>query len=118
MRFLLVLPLLLLTSCVPATAIPAPQVQSGNGSGAVLDDAVRITVIRGKIGAANTEANAAMATAEANWLNVEYPGWTIGAKQAGVDGTLVYDAVTIRKGAAMKTIYFDVSEYGWSVLPG
>ena len=117
MRFLLVLSLLALTACVPATSIPAPQVQYGNGSGAVLADAVRITGIRGEIGAANTEANAAIATAEANWLSVEYPGWTIGGKQGGVDGTMVYHAVTIRNGAASKTVYFDVSEFAWSVMP-
>ncbi len=117
MRFLLVLPMLALMACVPATSIPAPQVQYGNGSGDVLADAVRISGIRGEVGGANTEAKAAIATAEANWLNVEYPGWIIGAKQGGVDGTLVYDAVTIRNGATVKTVYFDVSEYAWSVLP-
>ena len=108
---------LFLAACVPVTPPPGPAVQYGSGGGEVLADAVAIRGIKGEMGQSNAAPRARLAAAEADWLAAAYPGWMIVGSRSGLDGYLAYDAVTIRSGSATRTVYFDISEYFFSVAP-
>lgn len=92
--------------------------QFSGGSGVDQGEAVGITGVKGEMGGENVAGKAAIKAAKANWLAENYPGWAIVSELGGVDGSMVYNAVTIRKGATTKKVYFNISEYAWSVMPG
>jgi hypothetical protein len=114
MRFVLLTALALLTACVEPAPISTDPITYGAQSGQAPDDAVIIVGAKDK---------GALEQAKRNWLAQHYPGWVMGESTMnslagqGDDGPTYYHAVAIRKGAAQKTVYFDVNHFVFSTMP-
>jgi hypothetical protein len=114
MRLVLLTAFALLTACVAPAQITTDPITYGAQSGQAPEDAVIIIGAKDK---------GELDQAKRIWLAQHYPGWVMGDSTMnslagqGDDGPTYYHAVAISKGAAQKTVYFDVNHFVFSTMP-